>query len=596
MKQFLLNVLSTCIGVLVAFFFMTVVTVAGLIAVAGVAAFMSPVSGHHAVLHVKLNHPVSDRHQANARDELNLGSQHGLGLNAILAAIDLAADDKDMHAIYLDLSHLSVGMATIQELRQALLHFRKTSHKPVIAYADSYSQGAYYLASAADKIYLNPQGEVDLHGLAAQVLFLKGALDKLGIEAQVVRHGKFKSAIEPFVATQMSPENRKQTAALVDSIWRQILDEVGTARALSLTDLQRIADHQEARFASAALGLKLVDQLRYEDEVLAELRTLSGAPQEDDFDLVRLHPYAAYALEKREESTHEAKIAVVYAEGEIVDGKGDEQNVGSKRFAKALREAREDDEIKAVVLRINSPGGSALASESIWREVSLLKDKKPLIVSMGDVAASGGYYIAAPAQRIYAQPTTITGSIGVFGLMFNAQKLMNEHLGIFADVVKSAEYADMDSPFKPLRPEERALLQSQVEKTYDVFVTRVAEGRKMEKSAVDEIGQGRVWSGVAAQKIGLVDELGGLFDAIQNASRQAKIEHQYTLIELPEQQSALESFIAEFSDDVDTKLTRALATKLPTSLTPALRALTTLKKLEQTPAVQMRMPSELQIQ
>ncbi|HQI69184.1 MAG TPA: signal peptide peptidase SppA, partial [Bacteroidales bacterium] len=373
-----------------------------------------------------------------------------------------------------------------------------------------------------DKIYLNPQGCVGIKGLAAELMFFKGTLEKLDIQTQIIRHGKFKSAVEPYILDKMSQANREQYQKLLDVLWQQMVDGIATQRKIAAEDLNMIADSLKIQLAEDAVKNKLVDKLLYRDEVLAELRAKLGISEKEDIHFITAAKF--FKVKGKEKiSIGKKKIALVYAIGQIGAGEGDEKEIGSDKLSESIRLARNDSSVKAIVLRINSPGGSALASEVIWREVVLAQKVKPVVVSMGDVAASGGYYIACGAGKIYAQPNTLTGSIGVFGVVPNLEKFFKNKLGITFDVVKTNEYSDYIAATRPMQPYETKVLTNQVENIYKVFVGHVAEGRKMKPEDVDSIGQGRVWTGLDAKRIGLVDEIGGLQNAIDDAAKKANL-------------------------------------------------------------------------
>jgi protease-4 len=383
-------------------------------------------------------------------------------------------------------------------------------------------------------------------------MFYKGLLDKIEVETQVIRHGRFKSAVEPFILDKMSNDNRLQTRGFMQSIWNFMLNNIATSRKLSFEELNTLANNFSIREPEDAIKYKLIDKLVYKDEVLEELKTLTGVTKKEDSpQLITLSKYSkGPSLEKK--SLKDAQIAIIYASGEIESGEGASDKIGSETVSKAIREARLNDKIKAIVLRVNSPGGSALASEVIWREAELANKVKPVVVSMGDVAASGGYYISAASRKIFASPNTITGSIGVFGLIFNAQKMLNNKLGITIDTVKTNRLSDFGSMSRPLTAEEKQIFQQGVEKVYDTFTKRVANGRKMEQANVDSIGQGRVWSGVEAKNIGLVDEFGGLNDAIAAAAKMANLS-KYRTVELPKQKDPFKEILSELGNEAETK-------------------------------------------
>lgn len=496
----------------------------------------------NSILYVDFNQEIVDRASDNpfkGFDFMSMQPQSSMGLNKILKAIEGAKEDPNIKGIFMEIDAVGAGAATVEEIRDALIDF-KASGKFIISYSDTYSQKAYYLATISDKVYLNPEGMVEWMGLRSEIMFFKGALEKIGVEPQILRHGKFKSAVEPFMLDKMSPENREQTLTYMGSIWNHWVDGISKARNVSVEELNRLANDMEIFNGKSCIDNKLVDSLIYKDQLIDKLKELTSTPEKEDLKTVTLAKYFKAPVKKAKFSKD--KIAVIYAQGEIGMGEGSDDAIGSDGISRAIRKARRDSTIKAIVFRVNSPGGSALASEVIWREVELANKVKPVIVSMGDVAASGGYYIAAPATTIMASPTTITGSIGVFGLFFNLQNVMNKKLGINVDVVKTNDHADFFSQFRPMTAEEKAVGQKFIEETYQTFIGHVAEGRGMEVEKVDEIGQGRVWSGVNAKDIKLVDEFGGLNAAIKLAAEKAKVE-KYRLVELPEQKDPFQEII-----------------------------------------------------
>ncbi|MCL1471338.1 signal peptide peptidase SppA [Argonema antarcticum] len=456
-----------------------------------------------------------------------------IALRTVLDAIEAATKDKRIVAIYLDACGETAGkvagFATLKEVRRALERF-KAAGKKIIAYNVDWDEPTYYLGSVADTIVVNPMGIMEMNGLRSETMFLAGALEKYGIGVQVIRVGKYKSAVEPFLVKQMSPENRAQVQRLLEDIWGEFRVSVGKSRKLTPQQVQAIADNQGLLQPEQARKSRLVDKVAYFDEVVADLKQLTGNDKNDKFfRQIRLSTYAKVAeksvLQKRQS---ENKIAVVYAEGEIVTGEGSIRQVGGDRLARQLRRIRLDNDVKAVVLRVNSPGGSATASEVIQREVRLTRKQKPVVVSMGDVAASGGYWISTYANRIFAEPNTITGSIGVFGLLMNVQKLANDN-GITWDVVKTGRYADAQTISRPKTAQELAIYQGSVNHIYYQFVAKVAESRQLPQNKVQEIAQGRVWSGLAAKKIGLVDNIGGIDSAINYAAKIAKLGNDWEL-------------------------------------------------------------------
>lgn len=509
---------------------------------------------NNSMLFLDFEKPIVDRASKNPLENISLTSfdtEGNLGLNSILENLRKAKTDKNIKGIYMELSTINTGIATVEEIRNALIDFKK-SGKPIISYSEVYTQKSYYLASVADKIYMNPQGAMELKGLGAEIMFYKGLLDKIEVETQVIRHGKYKSAVEPFILDKMSNDNRTQTRSFIQSIWNYMLGNIANARKLSVEELNTITNNFSIREPEDAIKYKLVDKLVYKDEVIEELKKLTEKTKKEDApQLITLKKYSK-SPDAEKKSLKDAQIAVIYASGEIESGEGASDKIGSETVSKAIREARLNDKIKAIVLRVNSPGGSALASEVIWREAELANKVKPVVVSMGDVAASGGYYISAASRKIFASPNTITGSIGVFGLIFNAQKMFNNKLGITIDTVKTNRLSDFGSMTRPLTAEEKQIFQQGVEKVYDTFTKRVADGRKMPQANVDSIGQGRVWSGVEAKNIGLVDEFGGLNDALAAAAKMANVT-KYRVVELPKQKDPFKELLSEFGKEAETK-------------------------------------------
>jgi protease-4 len=506
------------------------------------------------VLFLDFKKPIVDRASKNPFENLSFNSfdtEGSTGLNTILDNVRKAKADKNIKGIYLELSTINTGIATVEEIRNALLDFKK-SGKTIISYSEVYTQKSYYLASVADKIYMNPQGAMELKGLGAEIMFYKGLLDKIEVETQVIRHGRFKSAVEPFILEKMSNDNRLQTRGFMQNIWNFMLGNIAASRKISVDELNSLTNNFSIREPEDAVKYKLVDKLVYKDEVIEELKTLTGKTKKDDQpQLITLSKYSK-SPDNEKKSLKDDQIAIIYASGEIESGEGASDKIGSETVSKAIREARLNDKIKAIVLRVNSPGGSALASEVIWREAELANKVKPVVVSMGDVAASGGYYISAASRKIFASPNTITGSIGVFGLIFNAQKMFNNKLGITFDTVKTNRLSDFGSMTRPLTAEEKQIFQQGVEKVYDTFTKRVANGRKMEQANVDSIGQGRVWSGVEAKKIGLIDEFGGLNDAIAAAAKMANVT-KFRTVELPKQKDPFKEILSELGNEAETK-------------------------------------------
>lgn len=552
MKEFFKFVFASMLGFTLSFFVVLMLLILIVTAMVSTAANDGKVSpAANSIMHISLDYPIKERTDKNPFSELNFmgfENKKTLGLNEILKGIEDAKSDDHIKGIYLDASSLAAGFASIEEIRNALLDFKK-SGKFILAYSEVYSQGAYYLATAADKIYLNPEGMVDFRGLTSEIMFFKGALDKLEIEAQIIKVGTYKSAVEPFILDKMSEANRLQVSSFLGSMYDHFISEVSKSRRISKNELLAIADSAKIRSPKDALNYKMVDGLKYKDEVLDELKTLVKIDKKKEIKSVSIEEYTPGNEEADEPSGN--RIAIIYASGQIISGEGNDETIGSERISRAIRKARTDDKVKAIVLRVNSPGGSALASDVIWRETVLAKKVKPVIVSMGDLAASGGYYIACAADSIFAQPNTITGSIGVFGIIPNMQKFFNNKLGITFDGVKTSRFADLGTVSRPLTDTEKMIYQNEVNKTYDSFTRKVAEGRKKSQAYIDSIGQGRVWSGQEALANGLVDKLGNIGDAIKSAARKANIKN-YKIVSYPAQVDPLKSLFDHSTDKVKT--------------------------------------------
>jgi len=508
----------------------------------------------NSVLHLKFDYPIKDRTSNNPFENIDFSTfetHENLGLDLILKNIAKAKDDDKIKGIYLDLTSMNTGMASIEEIRNALKDFKK-SGKWIVSYSEVYTQSTYYLASLSDKIYLNPAGLVEMRGLSTQLIFFKNALEKLEVEMQIIRHGKFKSAVEPYMLEKMSDSNREQMELILNTAWGSMLKDLSESRKITIEELNAIADDIKIQTAKDALAHKFVDKLVFKDEFLDELKKRVGAESYDDINYISLSKYNNSTPEK-EENVSKNQIAVIYASGDIISGKSNDGSMGSETISEAIREARLDENVKAIVLRVNSPGGSALASDVMWREVVLAKKVKPVVVSMGDVAASGGYYIACAANKIVANEKTITGSIGVFGVIPNVQGMFNNKLGITFDFAKTNKHADIMTMFRPLTAEEKDIIQIGVENIYDDFITKVGEGRGMTKEQVDSIGQGRVWTGLDAKKIGLVDEIGGIDEAIAIAKDLAKLDD-YNLVDYPKLKDPFEQFMLSLTEGAETKI------------------------------------------
>jgi len=586
--KFLGNVLAVIVGL----FAFTILSLLLLFGLAGMLASFSEtevILEENTLLHLNLNgRTLVER---TTEDDLELGafsdpfgSESNAGLVNLKKAIAEAKTNEKIKGIYLETGLINAGQAGLLELREALLDF-KTSGKFIVAYDEAFSEGGYFLASVADEVYLNPLGGIDFNGLSSETIFLKGFFDKVGIKPEVFRVGEFKSAVEPFILDKMSPENRLQTQYFLDDINAHAIELIATSRGLSKDSVMQINSKMLVRKPQDAVTYKLATALKYEDEVHALLKEKLGLTEEDELPTINATDLGSLAKSKN--ITSDNRIAVILAEGEIVDGNADGA-ISSEKFAEEIRKARKDDNIKAIVLRVNSPGGSILASDVIWREMAEAKKAKPVMVSMGEVAASGGYYISAPADTIVAQPNTITGSIGIFGILFNVQELVNEKMGVTTDVVSTGELSDFMNVARPLTEVERTIIQSSVEDGYETFISRVAEGRGMHPDSVRKVASGRVWTGSQAKERGLVDVLGGLDTAIKLAAEKIKAGDDYRVVYYPEKKPWFEELVLSFTDEVQLRiLQRQLGQHYPLY-----------KKLEHIKryhGVQVRMPQDITI-
>lgn len=476
-----------------------------------------------------------------------------VGLDNIEKALKKAVNDDRIKGVYLKLSVVNGGMASVEEIRNALIAFKDSCDKPIYAHGDKYmiGQKAYYLATVADKIVIHPEVSVDFRGIGGEMMFYKNALKKIGVEMQVVRHGKFKAAVEPFLLDKMSAENREQQLTYMGSLWDHMLHGISEKRNLSIEQLNLLADEvQTFSKGNKAVESGLVDEVKYKDEVLDDLREITGIKGTEGVPIISASDYADVQVKGKSKGYSRNKVAVIYASGDIGMSMGGEYIDGDK-LSREIRKVRQDSSYKAIVLRVDSPGGTVFDSETIWREVKLAAEEKTLVVSFGDVAASGGYYLACPADKIVASPNTITGSIGIFGTIPNIGELLNDKLGISTDVVKTNKNSDLLTMTRPMTDYERQMMQANIEEGYDVFISHVAEGRGMSKEQVDEIGQGRVWSGENAKEIGLIDEFGGLQYAIKLAAEMEGLEN-YRTVSLPSLPDPFEEFLKMGSDNVRT--------------------------------------------
>lgn len=586
--KFLGNVLATVIGIFVfcmVFFF-------GLI-------FLGAIMGgdkdtvkvkDNTVIELDLSEVTLDYGGKVNFKEFNYFETKHDGVIDIINAIDAAKTDDQIKGISILNNQSQLGMAQSKALRDKLEDFKK-SGKFIVAYSNFITQRDYYLNSVADSVYLNPIGELDFKGLSSEVLYMKELQEKTGIKMEIIRHGKYKSAVEPFLNQEMSPENREQMTVLLNSVWNTIVTDISKSRNISVDSLNSIANSLGARTPELALAKHLVDKVAYEDEYHDAIKKRLNVKSDEDYKTVDILKYAKKVATSATDFSKKDIIAVVYAQGEIRGGEGDVNIIGEIAVKRALKEAREDKDVKAIVLRVDSPGGSALTSELIWREIEITKKEKPVVVSMGNVAASGGYYIACNADRIFAEPSTITGSIGVFGMLPNMTEL-GKNIGINAEQVKTHENASGYSLFEPIDDKFKAFTLESIENIYTTFLTRVATGRKMTTEQVDAIAQGRVWTGTDALKNGLVDELGGLDDALKYAAKIAKIKD-YRTENYPEYDKSFEDLIGKFTGISMFQSKEALLKEQIGE--ESFQLLEQIKRANQLKGVQAIMPFELKI-
>lgn len=587
MKQFLKFTLATIVGVIIVWL-LGVLLFFGIVGAVSSSGESATVLKPNSVYELQLEGVLVDRSQDDPLSgafskAFGRPSENSIGLDDVLANIEKAKNDDNIVGIYLKGGSLSGGIASIKEIRNALIDFKK-SGKFVVAYADNYSQRMYYLVSVADKVLINPQGMLELKGLSAQTMFLKNTLDKLGIEMQIVKVGTFKSAVEPLVNTKMSDANRLQVTVFMNSIWNTILKDVSASRKIPVEKLNSYADEMMMfQPTEKSKQYRLVDSLVYIDQVDTIIRkSVKNLKKSDNLNFVKNS-----AMSKLPDTAkyNKNKVAVIYAIGDITDTEGD--GIVARDMVKTINDVAKDSAVKAVVFRVSSPGGSAYASEQIWHALNVLKTKKPLIVSMGDYAASGGYYISCTADQIVAQPNTITGSIGIFGVIPNIKGL-NEKLGITYDGVTTNKMSDAISVNRPFTPQERDLMQNYVNRGYELFVKRCADGRKMTIAQIKAIAEGRVWTGEDALKIGLVDKIGGLNDAIKLAVGKAKLAT-YNLKEYPEKEDFMTKFMKNFGKDIETKFVKD-------QLGEQYGIFKQIKNINKLNGIQARLPYDLNIQ
>ena len=586
MRQFFKYVLATLTG-LVVFAVLGLVVLVVFVAALASSDSKEVTVASDSVLELKLDKPIAERESRNSFGAMFSNQADDIGLDQLKATIRRAKTDADIKGIFLNVELVQGGMASLEEVRDALLDFKK-SGKFIVAYADAASEKSYYLTSLANRIYLNPQGTLEFNGLSSETMYYKNLFAKAGIEPQIFRVGSFKSAVEPFFRENMSDSARLQTTSFLNSINDFTIGHVAEARKISPARLKVISDSMLVHNADDAKRLGLVTHLGYYDQALDYMKGKLGVEKDDKLSLVSLSDYSQ--TDEEEGSTSGNRIAVIYADGDIVTGKGSDDNIGSTKFAEAIRKARLDDKVKAVVLRVNSPGGSSLASDIIYREVLLTKKVKPIVCSMSDVAASGGYFIAMGCDTIVAHPNTITGSIGVFGVLPNIEPLLRDKLGITTDRVTTGKFSDFPTVTRALTPFEKAQFQDEINRIYADFTSKAAQGRHMPVEKLRGYASGRVWSGSEAKARGLVDVLGSFDDALRIAARRAKLkEGDYRIQKLPRQRTFAESIFSGFGEEAKMHMVRE-------EMGPMYPVYQQYKKLSEMKGAQMRMPFELNIQ
>lgn len=551
-RKFWRIVLGTMVGFIlsnIVISFLSIIIFVAMVASMGTTEVVSV--QENSILKLDLSQPISEYAEENPfdifGDEFSQFYQSSIGLDDILASLKQAANDPKIKGIYINTPSVGASWATLREIRQAVDEFKK-SGKFVYAYADNYSQGGYYLASVADEVTMSTTGMLQFKGMSMQVMFYKGLIDKLDIDVQVIRHGKFKSAVEPYFMDKMSEANREQMSLLANTLWSTVVEDISVSRNLTAEDINLAADELFLGTANQAVEKKLVDKTCYKSDVATDLMALVNVEDEDDLHLVSLSEYKKTLKNHNESVTTDDEIAVIYAVGQIVNGKAGEGNIGSDDLCKLIKDAYTDDDVKAIVLRVNSPGGDGTASDIIWHEIEQAKKAgKVVVTSMGDYAASGGYYISCNSDYIIAQPNTLTGSIGVFGMIPSFQRTLKNKLGVTIDGVNTNKHSDAATAFRPLDEEELATFQTFVDDFYGIFTQKVADGRNMQQAQVDSIGQGRVWAGADAIKIGLVDALGNIDDAIAKAAEFANIS-EYKLVYYPEKKDFFTKLLEKSTD------------------------------------------------
>ncbi len=588
MKNFLSSLLATITGLVI----MTVLVFLIFMGIIASSTSKDPVEvKENSLLVAKFNAQIMDRANEDPFALLFSGNfmyKEIMGLNQILKDLDKAKADDNIEGIFMRLGSVSAGIATLGEIREAMLDF-KESGKFIYAYSDAYTQKSYYLASVADSVFMTPEGMFLFNGMSAEVMFYKDALEKIGVEMQVIRHGSYKGAVEPFLRNDLSPENREQIESYVGALWGKIVEDISESRGMSVEKLNQIADDLSTIDSDQLVETGMIDGLIYYDEMLTLMKGKLGVEEEDDLEAISLKSYKDAPVKEKKEYSKD-KVAVIYAMGSVVDGNAGEGYISSERISKAIRKARRDKSVKAIVFRINSGGGSGSASDVIHREVMLAAREKPVVASMGDVAASGGYYIAAPADTIIASPGTITGSIGVFGLFPNVQKLMNDKIGVTTDVIKTNENSNILTIMDPLDPNERVIVQKMIDDFYVNFVNLVAEGRGKSYDEIDAIAGGRVWAGSDALELGLIDMYGGLEKSIEVAAEMAGLED-YRVQSLPRLEDPMAAILKQLTGGSMVRTDRILQRELGVSY----RHYRKIQDIQKMHGIQAIMPYEIEL-
>jgi len=586
--NFFKTFLASCLGSLVALavlVFLVVVFFAAAISSFSTDSAQTVITDN-SVLHLKLNGRITEMEVEDPFEGLPLPGvdEQSIGLLQLKKVLEHAKTDPLIRGIYLDVSMFQGGYSVAKEIRESILDFRK-SGKWVLAYSEMYTEASYYLASSADKVYLNPEGEIEFNGLAVEVSFFKKMFDKLEIKPEIFRVGDFKSAVEPFFLDKMSDANRLQLKELIDEINNTTLNGVAESRNISVEEIKKISSQMLVTTPLDAKKYKLVDSLVYYDEVLADLRKKLGLGKTEKISFAK---YNKYKKSFTSSSSSKNEIAVIVAEGDIMPGKAHEGTIGSDTFAEELRKARTNDKVKAIVLRINSPGGSALASDVMWREVRLAAKEKPIIASMSNYAASGGYYIAMACDTIVAEPNTITGSIGVFSVLFDLSSFLDKKIGITFDEVKTGEVGDLVTFTRPLTEVEKSIWQKKTDKIYEGFTSKAAEGRKMSVEKLRSVASGRVWSGMQAKEKGLVDVIGGFDDAVRIAAQSAGISDDYKIKLYPKQKTFFAQWLQDLEENAKVRMLRQ-------ELGDGYETLQQIKNVQHYQGAQARMPFEMEV-